>query len=557
MKSTIKVSICGIAFNLENDAYTALKNYLDRIETNFSETEEGREIIDDIELRIAELFSARIQSPQEAITLGMVNDVLEILGSVEDIIGDDEQSQSENFANKEQKTTKKRLFRDIDHRVIGGVCSGLAAYFSIDRVWLRLGFVGAFLFLFFFGCFFASPSSITIALIYVILWIVMPAARTMKEKMIMRKESIEFSDTETDNLRKAHKNDFGSVLGRIIAGFFRVIGWIVFGFMAFIALILLISLPLGLITGNASFGDWGYLELADLQQFISIPMWLITILITLVFTLPLIGVIYVICKLLFRFKTKIRFGLILFLVWIVSLLSIVGITTYIVSNNDVSFEKFFSNATGNYSEYVKEFPLSEFQEFSVAGNFQVIAVKSDTNYIRLETRNKLSPYIHIKQRGEQVSVEYKGENKKYRRTRSNLYLYFTDLEKLKLSGATLFVCLDTLVSPSFYTEISGAGTAKLFLNTIQSEFEVSGAGSLEVGGNSTNSKMKMSGAASVSAFNYLVDSLDVRLSGAGDLDIHVIKHLKGDVSGAANIKYKGSPKMDIEKSGIVRIKKVD
>jgi len=548
MKSTIKVSISGIAFNLENDAYTVLKNYF----FFFSETEEGREIISDIELRVAELFSAKIQSPEEAITLAMVNDVLEILGSVDDILGDEEQPrQNSQSTNKEQKTTKKRLFRDIDNRMIGGVCSGLAAYFSIDRVWIRLGFLGM-LFLGMFG--FASLFAIVVG--YFLLWIIMPAARTMQEKMTMRKEPILQSDIETDNARKSHKNDLGSMLGRIIAGFFRVIGWIVFGFIAFIALVLLLSLPFGLMTGNASFGDLGYLELSAIQQYISIPMWLIAILITLVITLPLLAGIYLLCKLLFRFKTKIRFGLILFLVWIVSLLSIVGITTYIVSNNDVPLEKFFSN-TANTREYVKEFSLSEFKQFSVDGNFQVVAVKSDTNYIRLETTNKLGASVHVKQQGERVSVEYKGENKKYRRTRSNLYLYFTDLEKLYLSGATSFSCFDTLTSPNFYTEIAGAGSAKLFLNTTQSEFEVSGAGSLNVAGSSTNSKMNLSGAASVNAFDYLVDSLDVRLSGAGDLDIHVIKHLKGDVSGAANIKYKGSPKMDIEKSGVVRIKKVD
>ena len=384
----------------------------------------------------------------------------------------------------------------------------------------------------------------------------MPAARTMQEKMIMRKEPIEFSGTETDNPRKAHKNDFGSILGRIIAGFFRVIGWIIFGFLAFIALVLLISLPLGLATGYATFGDWGYLELSDLQQYISIPMWLITILITLVITLPLIGVIYVICKLLFRFKTKIRFGLILFLAWLVSLLSIVGITTYVVSNNDIPLEKFFSETTTNNREYVKEFSLSEFKQFSVDGNFQVVAVKSDTNYIRLETTNKLGTSVHVKQQGERVSVKKTGV-KKYHRKRSNLYLYFTDLEKLYLSGATNFSCLDTLTSPNFYTEITGAGNAKLFLHTTQSEFEVSGAGSLNVAGSASNSKIKMSGASTVNAFDYLVDSLDVRLSGAGDLDIHAVEYLKANVSGAADIRYKGSPTTDINKSGVVRIKKID
>ena len=552
MKSTIKVSISGIAFNLENDAYTVLKNYLDRIESTFSDTEEGREIISDIELRVAELFSAKIQSPEEAITLAMVNDVLEILGSVDDILGDEEQPrQNSQSTNKEQKTTKKRLFRDIDNRMIGGVCSGLAAYFSIDRVWIRLGFLGM-LFLGMFG--FASLFAIVVG--YFLLWIIMPAARTMQEKMTMRKEPILQSDIETDNARKSHKNDLGSVLGRIIAGFFRVIGWIVFGFIAFIALILLISLPLGLITGNASFGDWGYLELADLQQFISIPMWLIAILITLVFTLPLLAGIYLLCKLLFRFKTKIRFGLILFLTWLVSSLSLVGITTYIVSNNDVPLENFFSETTTNNREYVKEFSLSEFKQLSVDGNFQVVAVKSDTNYIRLETTNKIGTSVRVEQQGERVSVKKTGV-KKHHRKRSNLYLYFTDLEKLYLSGATSFSCLDTLTSSNFYTEISGAGSAKLFLNTAQSEFEVSGAGSLNLVGSSTNSKMNASGAASVNAFGYLVDSLDVRLSGAGDLDIHAVKHLKANVSGAADIRYKGSPTTDINKSGVVRIKKVD
>ncbi|MDR0581528.1 MAG: PspC domain-containing protein, partial [Prevotellaceae bacterium] len=196
MKSTIKVSISGIAFNLNNDAYNCLKNYLDHVEKIFSGKEGGREIIEDIEVRIAELLSARIQSPAQIITLATVNEVIGTVGSADDIASGEEETVA--FAQEQFKAPeleRKRLFRDIDHRVIGGVCSGLGNYFGIDRVFVRLAFgiaLGFFIFQdFSFDYSFIARSVVSsVVLLYILLWIAMPAARTMKEKMTMRREPL-------------------------------------------------------------------------------------------------------------------------------------------------------------------------------------------------------------------------------------------------------------------------------------------------------------------------------------------------------------------------------
>jgi len=171
------INLGGMVYHIDEDAYDKLKIYLDKVKNELRSVDGGEEIYQDIETRIAELFSERLGNNKQVITLKEVEDVIRIMGNPEDISGKttdkDYKSKSRNY---------KRMYRDTDNRIIGGVCSGLAAYWRIDPTIVRL----IFIILAIFG--------MAGVLIYLILWIVLPEANTVAQKLEMRGEAVNLSN---------------------------------------------------------------------------------------------------------------------------------------------------------------------------------------------------------------------------------------------------------------------------------------------------------------------------------------------------------------------------
>ncbi len=199
MKKTVTVNISGIIFHIDEDAYDRLNNYLRRIKTYFRREEGGDEIIAGIESRIAEMFQERSKNHSHAINIDDVNDAISQLGEPSQIDGDKEDASSSSYSRESftEDTAPRRLFRDPDNKYIGGVCSGLAAYFNIDPTFVRILFVILIL---------LAGSTI---FAYIILWIVIPRARTTADRLSMRGEKINLSNIEKairEDLRDIKKN---------------------------------------------------------------------------------------------------------------------------------------------------------------------------------------------------------------------------------------------------------------------------------------------------------------------------------------------------------------
>ena len=158
MKKTFTISLGHSVFNVEEDAYDILKMYLDSIKSYFEKMENDSEIISDFELRIAENFSSKLSSGKQYINLSDVKEVIQIMGSLDDFqeIYDDDQTEDV----KEDKKINNKLFRDSSNRIIAGVCSGIAEYFKIDPIIVRVLF------------FIAVPLNL---IVYIIFWIGIPS----------------------------------------------------------------------------------------------------------------------------------------------------------------------------------------------------------------------------------------------------------------------------------------------------------------------------------------------------------------------------------------------
>lgn len=192
MKKTITIKLNEAIFNIDEDAYLALEKYLESIKKHYS-TSEGEEIMSDIESGIAEKFSAFSGARKKSISLHEVQEAIRVMGTVEEI--DDEtgalpakeeisKNEDEDIKEGDEGEKRHRLYRNPDDVIIAGVCSGISAYFSIDSVIVRLVFVALIL---------ADGLGI---LIYIVLWIVMPEARTSIQKLEMRGKPVNLKKIE-------------------------------------------------------------------------------------------------------------------------------------------------------------------------------------------------------------------------------------------------------------------------------------------------------------------------------------------------------------------------
>ncbi|MBD1424281.1 PspC domain-containing protein [Sphingobacterium arenae] len=232
MNKTIIININSIVFHIEEDAYDTLRSYMIDIKKHFGNTAESKEILEDIENRIAEMFNERIQTGRkEVINLEDVQQVIQQMGRVSDFEESEGAAGGEDFHHERQagqaphiEYVGKKLMRDPDDKMVGGVCSGLAHYFGMEPIWTRVLLV-VFVLL--------GGSGV---LVYIILWIVMPAAETRADKMAMRGEAPNLQnfkrsfDEEAKNLSETfsgtgeHISRSARTAGNVLSGCLGLIG---------------------------------------------------------------------------------------------------------------------------------------------------------------------------------------------------------------------------------------------------------------------------------------------------------------------------------------------
>jgi phage shock protein PspC (stress-responsive transcriptional regulator)/phosphatidylglycerophosphate synthase len=328
MKKTFSINLGGRLINIDEDAYEVLHKYLDALKQRFSNETERNEIVHDIESRFAELFLAAIQGIKDAVGVAEVNAAIAQMGSPEDIAGEeqapDKGKKTEDTEQKRQEVynVPKKLYRDGDGKVIGGVISGMAYYFGLgDPIWLRL----AALALVFFGV--GSP-----VLIYIVLWAIIPEAVTTAQKLQMRGEPVNISNIERE-VREAvgRVSEWGkkqTVADKVL----HIGATLVLGFLKIISVIAIIFCIMGLTVIMATFlGVFTISSLPDIREYGSLLTDSHTQLLTaqvglfLLVAVPLLAIIFSAFKFLSGNTKGLRpIGVILFLLFAVG----VAITAY-------------------------------------------------------------------------------------------------------------------------------------------------------------------------------------------------------------------------------------
>ena len=258
MNKTININLAGIIFHLDEVAYEKFKIYLSNVRTALSKEQSGEEIIADIEARIAEIFNLRMkENSSQVVELSDIEFIIETLGQPEAFV---DESENEEPMSSSKKT--RRFFRNPDEKLIGGVCSGIGAYFDIDPVWIRVLFL---VLLFFTGIGFIT---------YVILWAAIPEAKTTAQKLQMRGEAVNLNNieklftkvedyTSTEKI-KSGVNSFVSFvvngIGSIFSFVFKFIGVMLAIVGALIAFTLIVTL-LGIFGSTWNLDGFNFISL--------------------------------------------------------------------------------------------------------------------------------------------------------------------------------------------------------------------------------------------------------------------------------------------------------
>ena len=187
MNKTVNINLAGIVFHIDENAFETLNNYLNELKNHFKNEEGGDEILKDIEGRIAELFTERLDK-KEAISLTDINEITTIMGDPSQYDDEIEQEQSQESQDKEEdlrKGKRRKVFRDEEDRMIGGVCRGMAHYFDINVLFCRIIFIGIL--------FLIGPGA---PFLYIMFWIALPSAKTTAEKLEMKGERVNINNIE-------------------------------------------------------------------------------------------------------------------------------------------------------------------------------------------------------------------------------------------------------------------------------------------------------------------------------------------------------------------------
>ena len=295
MNKTVNINLGGIFFHIDEDAYLKLTRYFDAIKRSLSASSGQDEIMKDIEMRVAELLTENQKTDKQVVGLKEVDQVIAVMGQPEDYIIEEDNHNSQSYSSTAPRKTKK-LYRDTEKGMITGISAGLGHYFGIDAVWVRILFI-----LLVWG-------AGTGVLAYIILWIVVPAAKTTSEKLEMTGEPINISNIEKkvreefENVSDKFKNvdydkygnqiktgagKIGNTFGDFIMTIFKVFAKFLGIILIITGLATLMTLFIGMFTlGSSSFIDFPWQGFIDAGNFTDYPIWVFGLLMFFAVSIP-------------------------------------------------------------------------------------------------------------------------------------------------------------------------------------------------------------------------------------------------------------------------------
>jgi len=363
MNKIIKINLAGQAVSIDEQAYDSLSQYMRSLEKYFINTESGKEILEDIEARIAELFFATLRS-NDFIGEIHVQEAITLMGTAQDMGAEDNDESQDSQAYKDPK--RKKLFRDKEDAIFGGVCSGIGAYYGLDTIAVRIMFI---LLVMLAG----AP-----IVAYIILWAIIPAAITAQDRYRMHGDASTISDI-ANNIREEATNVSSNLrngaskwsknikknstlkrgtqtLTNVIVEILTLVAKLFAVFLIIMLVMLCIYFPL-VILSSASGTFSGYINGSGFSAslFLDPPVlnWLYCVSLISLCLIPLGIAIYTLLKFVFNWTTSIHLkGF--FIAWLLSLVVFIGVSIYAIRDSHLKFRDFIEQMDVDNNEDASE-----------------------------------------------------------------------------------------------------------------------------------------------------------------------------------------------------------
>ncbi|MBE6212493.1 MAG: PspC domain-containing protein [Rikenellaceae bacterium] len=326
MNEIKKCSISGVGFTFEKAAYDRLNNYLASLKEAYKNSPDSEEILADIEARIAELILSAQSDAQCVVTLPIIENIIEQLGSPEAISGEEEKA-----GNSSESRIPRRLYRDLENAKLGGVCAGLAKHFGVDAVWIRLAMASPLILVVIGAPFLHWLSTLggnlcaVFFITYLILWFAIPEAKSARQKLEAEGKPISAS-TIANRQGATQEEQAKSSVASVVTTFGRfmvIVMKVLLGLLLFPVAFVVFFLLLSLVVITAGVGDLFIVDIGnfagviDAANEVGVPLMAFALLLLLV---PAIYIGYLFVTLLINKKPRWWVLLVTILAWLLVLM---------------------------------------------------------------------------------------------------------------------------------------------------------------------------------------------------------------------------------------------
>lgn len=551
MKRTIDVNLNNVVFHMDDDAYELLKNYLNEIEGYLS-ADERKDVMFDIEARVAELFNDKINKRgKDVINTQDVEEVIEVLGKPNQYADEPEtgSNQSTQSGHSHHRKTGRKFYRDPQTAILGGVAAGTAAYLDWSVVWVRLIFILLFLL-----------SSGTMTIVYIIMWIIAPAAYSVSQRLEMQGESVtadrikeEFQNVknyvDSDKFREGASN-VGNRVGNVVRPVFKILMIIIASFLGFIGLIvvevLLVALMVTVVVPGLTLSMLPGIMATDLVGFPVENSILMVISILLMVGAPIVMIIYWAANALNNRKNSSKtFIWVVLILWLAGIFMFANIGTKTLNGlgdlTHLKIDDIHLDLSEDSAEYVdKIIPVTEFYGIEAQGAFDLELTQSNVQSIQVNAPANIMDKIHITVEDNILKLH---TDKIYTKKKIKVYVVNPSFLKINAEGACKLKASNPIVSDKLELDLFGA--SKVDFDSISVDLvdvELYGAGAAKLKGVARRMNAKVEGVSKFDAEDLKLKVADISVNGASDVDLNVTDSIWIEANGASKVECKPRPK---------------
>ncbi len=543
MNKTISINIGGRNFFVEEPAFEKLYAYLSAIKAHFAEYPGSAEIISDMEARIAEKFIENSKGDtQTVITKQNVDNIIKELGTIEDL-SEGNLEKNNNGNTQREELAGKRFYRNSDDKIIAGVCSGIAAYFDIDSTLVRLAFL---ILLFAWG---------TIIPIYIVLWIIIPEAKTPTEKMQMKGQSLNINSISQTIKEKALEakdstkkmkpfvSHMAAGLGKAAKILFGTIGRLA-GLVVVIISILFLS-GLTFVAASSIFNIHSpYLNPSFAILASSPAYYALVIAIYVAVFIPVLFLFLLGMAVLNKRKTvSSGLGLSLLGVWLATLIA--GGVLAIQSVPD--FVNKIHSAPDNQITTREFSGIGNFSNLDLAGMNNYKLVQGNTYSIRATGRMRDLDRALVESKNNTLTVGKKTTKKICLfcvSRKIDFEITAPEFSKITASGISN-VFSDKIISTSTEISLSGASEGNVNMESKNITVQIDGVSRLSLTGTADSIKAELAGVSQLDASELAAKDANINASGASRAKVFATGSVTYQKNSSSNVSILGSPKINV------------